>query len=160
MLGHKQKLLGHVPGFAGAWLRHWHRGTTRTQTLTCTHTHDTSTHTHTYHTSTHAHTCTHTRHIHTHICTHTRLFHTHTHASTQRDNTHTCTNTQVKDTSIHTEISPACWWRMSDKYKWCSINFIGSILVLGELNVKFQDFIALSVAFCSVLLIDTSSCKQ
>ena len=23
MLGHKQKLLGHVPGCAGAWLRHW-----------------------------------------------------------------------------------------------------------------------------------------
>ena len=23
MLGHKQKLLGHVLGCAGAWLRHW-----------------------------------------------------------------------------------------------------------------------------------------
>ena len=64
----------------------------------------------------------------------------------------------VKHTSIHTQQRlvlsvSTCWWWMSDKYKWCSINFIGSILVLGELNVKFQDFIALSVAFCSVLLI-------
>ena len=38
-----------------------------------------------------------------------------------------------------------CWQWMSDKYRWSLINFIGSILVLGELSVKFQDFIALSV---------------
>ena len=34
MLGHKQKVLGHVPGCAGAWLRHWYEVVINVNVLT------------------------------------------------------------------------------------------------------------------------------